>query len=115
MQIKLVNINFGARIPETEATKTISSVLNFAQNYDYGPKHSDYKGLCNNINKLLPKNSDEVIFNVCDNQYGSSYYTEGEIIRDDEKKSFDSCVYYRSGSNTIAKDILSSIQKALIK
>ncbi len=114
MQINSIT-SFRAKIPTTTAAERIGALLDFAKNYDYNNNHSNYESLCKDINKLLPKNSDEVIFNNCDAQYGSSYYIEGEINHNNNKNLFSSCVYYRSGSNTVARDIISSIKKALIE
>jgi hypothetical protein len=114
MKINSINTSFKAQIPNNAATKKISSVLNQAKDYDYNGQHINYENLCNIINKLLPKNSDKVIFNTCDSQYGSSYYIEGQINQKDKKQNpFSSTVYYRSGSNQVAKDILTSIINAL--
>ena len=114
MKINSVNTSFKAKIPNTTATKKISSVLNQAKDYDYNCQHVNYEGLCKSINRFLPDNSNEVIFNTCDSQYGSSYYIKGEIKQKDKKQNpFSSTVYYRSGSNKVAKDILTSIINAL--
>lgn len=112
MQINSINTSFSAKIPTTKAAKELSSILDLAKNYDYS-QCTDYEGLCKNINKLLPKDTDEVIFNGCDSQYGSSYYISGEIKHNKDNRPFSSHIYYRDGSNVAVKDILSSIKNAL--
>ncbi len=118
MQIKSVGMGFGAIIPVTPASKELRNVIkNSAVNDEFILQHKTYEDLRKQINEILPKKSDKVIFEVCDNNYGSgrTYSVGGKIIHNNKKNSFYTSISPEIGSNIITNNIISSIKRSLNK
>ena len=111
-------MGFGATIPVTQASKKLQEVIqNSAKNDDFILSHKTYEDLCKQINETLPKKTDKVIFEQCDNNYGNgrSYSLGGKIIHNKAKKSFYTRISPEIGSNIITQNIVSTKKHSLDK
>ncbi len=107
--------NFGAQIFKTNEGSGIDTILYEAQRYDR-PKEKpvDYKYLNEQINKILPKESDEVIFKNLIHRYHTVYTVEGEVKHNGKVSPFSTTFnYYKLGSNGVVRDIVATIEDTL--
>ena len=81
--------NFGAQIFKTNEGFDIDTILFEAHRYDRSKeKPADYKYLYEQINKILPKKSDKVIFKNIECLYPTVYTIEGEVKHNTKVSQF---------------------------
>ena len=117
MQINSVGMGFGATIVNTHALNELKTVIkNSAKHDEFILPHKSYDDLCSQINEILPKKSDKVIFEICDNGGDEKRYSVGgKIVHNKKQKPFYTIVSPKIGSNIITENIVSSIKNSLNK
>ena len=107
--------SFRAQVFKTNEGSGIDTILYEAQGYDRPKeKPADYKYLYEQINKILPKKSDEVIFKNIECLYPTIYTIEGEVKHNGKVSQFStsfSCC--KLGSNGVVRDIVATIEDTL--
>ncbi len=115
MRINSINQSFGAMILKTKGSADINKMLNVASMYDYSlSKFTDYKDLCNRINKILPE-KDVVYFRKANGLLDDkvTYVVDGSIAHNGKTLPFTTVTYAVNGSFAVGTRIINSIKKAI--
>ena len=117
MNINSINQSFGAKILDAEGAKRVSKMLDKAAVYDYSlTNFCNYEKLCEQINEILPNDSDTVTFESVknmDNPTDICYKVEGNVTHNGKNKAFELFTYITNGSFIVGRHIINSIKEAI--
>ena len=118
MKINSINqtFNFGAKILNTKGSTEMNKMFNVVSTHDHElSNYTDYKSLCEDINRLLPRDTYTVSFDRAKGMLDNDirYIIDGKIIRGEKVYPFTTVAHGINGSYAVGRQILNSIKTAI--